>query len=213
MKRILVVDDEPNLLRAVAMTLRVAGHDVRTAADGAEALVRLAESTPDLIITDIRMPRVDGHTLVQQLRESPSTRLIPIVFLTAKDTTADRVAGFRAGADYYLTKPFEPEELIAVVGNILDRVERTHTEIARLVGVTKSDENEPIPDEDLTPAEEKVAIAVARGLRNKEIAAEFHVSTRTVETHIRRIMLKKQFSSRVEIARYVLERGLLDSRG
>jgi DNA-binding NarL/FixJ family response regulator len=208
-KRILVVDDEPNLLRAVAMTLRVAGHDVRTAADGVEALVRLAESTPDLIITDIRMPRVDGHTLVQQLRESPSTRLIPIVFLTAKDTTADRVAGFRAGADYYLTKPFEPEELIAVVGNILDRVERTHTEIARLVGVGKPDESEPIPDEDLTPAEEKVAIAVARGLRNKEIAAEFHVSTRTVETHIRRIMLKKQFSSRVEIARYVLERGLL----
>ena len=77
------------------------------------------------------------------------------------------------------------------------------------MGVGRPEEEEPAPDGDLTPAEEKVAIAVARGLRNKEIAAEFHVSARTVETHVRRIMLKKGFSSRVEIARYVMERGLL----
>jgi len=191
------------------MSFRVAGYDVRTATDGAEALVALAEATPDLIVTDVRMPNIDGHQLVRYLRESPRTRLIPIVFLTAKDTVDDRVAGFHAGVDYYLTKPFEPAELLAIVASILSRVERTHADIARMVGAVKTDEAPRETDDDLTPAEERVALAVARGLRNKEIANELGVSTRTVETHIRRIMLKKQFSSRVEIARDVLARGLV----
>jgi DNA-binding NarL/FixJ family response regulator len=208
-KRLLVVDDEPNLLRAVGMCLRVAGYDVRTVMDGAEALVALAEAPPDLIITDVRMPNIDGHQLVRYIRESPRTRLIPIIFLTAKDTVEDRVAGFRAGVDYYLTKPFEPAELLAIVASILSRVERTHADIARMVGAAKSDDQPRVVDDDLTPAEERVAIAIARGLRNKEIATEFGVSTRTVETHVRRIMLKKQFSSRVEIARDILARGLV----
>ena len=207
-KRLLVVDDEPNLLRAVGMCLRVAGYDVRTVMDGAEALVALAEAPPDLIVTDVRMPNIDGHQLVRYIRESPRTRLIPIIFLTAKDTVEDRVAGFRAGVDYYLTKPFEPAELLAIVASILSRVERTHADIARMVGGAKDDQPRQA-DSDLTPAEERVAIAIARGLRNKEIATELNVSTRTVETHVRRIMLKKQFSSRVEIARDVLARGLV----
>jgi DNA-binding NarL/FixJ family response regulator len=125
------------------------------------------------------------------------------VFLTAKDETADRIAGFRSGVDAYLTKPFEPDELLAVVASILSRVERTHAEIARLFGET---EQEAVRDEELTDAEWRIAEAVARGLSNKEIAAEFNLSLRTVEGHISRILAKKYFGNRVEIARYVLER-------
>ncbi len=203
-KRLLVVDDEPNLLRAVAVTLRAAGYDVTTARSGAEALVRVAESLPDLVVSDVRMPGIDGYQLARQLRSSSHTELIPIVFLTAKDELSDRVAGFRSGVDAYLTKPFEPDELLAVIANILRRVERTHSGIARLVGAGAA-EPERFRDEELTEAEERVAAAVARGLSNKEIAAELEISVRTVENHISHILAKKNFANRVEIARHVLE--------
>ena len=205
-KRLLVVDDDPGLLRAVAETLRAEGYEVTTARRGADALVSIAESLPDLIVSDIRMPGMDGYELVRNLRASARTKLIPIVFLTAKDETTDRIAGFRSGVDAYLTKPFEPDELVAVVANILKRVESTQAEIARLFGRTEISEQEPVRDEDLTEAEWRVAEAVARGLSNKEIAAEFNLSLRTIEGHISRILDKKYFSNRVEIARYVLER-------
>jgi DNA-binding NarL/FixJ family response regulator len=205
-KRLLVVDDEPNLLRAVAACLKAEGYEVSTARSGYEALMQSAEAVPDLIISDIRMPGIDGYKLARQLRGSPRTALVPIIFLTAKDETADRIEGFRAGVDAYLTKPFEPDELVAVVNGILSRVERTHSEIARLVSAEHVDK---VPlnfqDEALTEAENRVAVAVSRGLSNKEIAAELEISVRTVENHISHILDKKGFSNRVEIARYVFE--------
>lgn len=206
-KRLLVVDDEPNLLIAVAACLRTAGYEVATARSGAEALRHVARTLPDLIVSDIRMPGMDGYQFARNLRNSSRTSLVPIVFLTAKDETADRIAGFRTGVDAYLTKPFDPNELLAVVSNILGRVERTHTEIARLYGAEQAkDEQPPLADEDLTDAEARIAEVVARGLSNKEIAAELGISVRTVETHISHILSKKQFGSRVDIARYVVER-------
>ncbi len=205
-KRLLVVDDEPNLLRAVAACLKAEAYEVSTARSGREALLQLAEAVPDLVVSDIRMPGMDGYQLARQLRGSPRTALVPIVFLTAKDETADRIEGFRAGIDAYLTKPFEPEELIAVVNGILSRVERTHSQIARLVDSTiVADEPITFQDEELTEAEDRVALAVSRGLSNKEIAAELEISVRTVENHISHILDKKGFSNRVEIARHVLE--------
>jgi DNA-binding NarL/FixJ family response regulator len=205
-KQLLVVDDDPSLLLAVSDTLRAEGYEVVTARRGAEAMVRVAESLPDLIISDIRMPGMDGYALVRNLRASPRTRLIPIVFLTAKDETADRIEGFRTGVDAYLTKPFESEELTAVVSSILDRVRRTHSDLARMFGEQEKDDFELIRDEDLTDAEWRVAEAVARGLSNKEIAAELNLSLRTVEGHISRILDKKSLSNRVELALMVRER-------
>lgn len=204
-KRLLIVDDEPNLLRAVAACLRGEGYEVDTARSGEEALVHVAQRLPDLIVSDIRMPRMDGYALARQLRSNPRTHLIPIVFLTAKDESADRLEGIRSGVDAYLTKPFEPDELVAVIGNILARVERTHAEIARLIG-SNTGEQIAFTDEGLTEAEQRIAAAVASGLSNKEIAAELGVSVRTVENHISHILSKKHFDNRVEIARYVLGR-------
>jgi len=205
-KRLLVVDDEPNLLRALAAALRGEGFEVTTARHGREALVRVAESLPDLVVSDIRMPLMDGYQLARSLRDAPHTSLVPVVFLTAKDETADRIEGFRAGVDAYLTKPFEPDELVAVIRSILSRVERTHAQIARLVGAKEAGAPPPVRDEELTEAEWRVAEAVARGLSNKEIAAEFSISVRTVENHISHILSKKGFGNRVEIARFVLDR-------
>ena len=203
-KRLLVVDDEPKLLRAVAVDLKGEGYDVTTARSSSEALVCVAQKLPDLIISDIRMPGMDGYELARRLRQNQSTALIPIIFLTAKDTTADRIEGFRTGGDAYITKPFEPDELLAVIASILSRVERTHSQIARLIGREEAEKSEErFYDEELTETETRVAGAVARGLSNKEIAREFHVSVRTVEHHIRHILAKKNFSNRVEIALFV----------
>jgi len=204
-KRLLVIDDEPNLLRAVAACLKAEDYEVSTARSGHEALMQLAEFVPDLIISDIRMPGMDGYKLARQLRGSPRTALVPIVFLSAKDETADRIEGFHAGIDAYLTKPFEPDELIAVVNGILTRVERTHSQIAQLVSSANAEPETRFQDEALTDAENRVALAVSRGLSNKEIAAELEISVRTVENHISHILDKKGFSNRVEIARYVFE--------
>jgi DNA-binding NarL/FixJ family response regulator len=203
-KRILIVDDEPNLLRAIAAVVRGEGFDVSTSRNAREALLQIAQSLPDLIVSDIRMPGMDGYEFARKLRYSPHSALIPIVFLTAKDETEDRVEGFRAGVDVYLTKPFEPDELIAVIRNILQRVERTHGTIARLIGKEELHETVLVRDEELTEAEWRVAEAVARGLSNKEIAAELNLSIRTIENHISRILAKKNFSNRVEIARHVI---------
>jgi len=203
-KRLLVVDDEPKLLRAIALDLKGEGYAVSTARSGNEALVSVAQRLPDLIVSDIRMPGMDGYALARRLRQNQSTALVPIVFLTAKDTTADRIEGFRTGVDAYLTKPFEPDELLAVIASILSRVERTHSQIARVVGKAEAERaDERFYDEALTETETRVAGAVARGLSNKEIAQEFNISVRTVEHHIRHILAKKNFSNRVEIALFV----------
>lgn len=190
------------------MTLTKEGFDVTTARSGAEALVRINESIPDLVVSDVRMPGLDGQQLAMSLRSHPRTEL-PIVFLTAKDDRKDRLAGLRLGVDAYLTKPFDPEELVAVIRNILGRVERTSNELARLVmasrGATSPDRVGDL-DPDFTDAESRIAGLVATGLSNKEIAAGIGVSVRTVEGHISNILSKKGWSNRVEIARHVIGR-------
>ena len=203
-KRLLIVDDEPNLLRAVDAVLRNEGFETSTARNGREALLSVAQNRPDLIVSDIRMPVMDGYALARRLRSTPNYELIPMVFLTAKDEASDRIEGFRAGIDVYLTKPFEPDELVAVIRGILQRLEKTHAAMARLVGNEQPVETVHIRDEELTEAEWRVAECVARGMSNKEIADLLGLSVRTIENHVSRILAKKYFSNRVEIARLVL---------
>lgn len=203
-KRLLIVDDEPNLLKAVEVILRNEGFETATARSGQEALLSVAQNIPDLIVSDVRMPGLDGYALARRLRSAPAYALIPIVFLSAKDETRDRVEGFRSGVDVYLTKPFDPDELLAVISNILQRVENTRSTISRLVASEQPVETVYVRDEELTDAEWRVAENVARGASNKEIALELNLSIRTVENHVSRILAKKNFSNRVEIARYVI---------
>ena len=209
-KRLLVVEDNPRLLEAIAVTLEDEGYEVMTARCGEDAFVLVAETLPDLIVSDIMMPRGDGFLLVKNLRSNPRTELIPIVFLTAKDTRNNRLDGVRAGVDAYLTKPFEPEELIITIENILNRVKRTQTRVA-LNANSQSEksvaENLPMTNNvnpsDLTEAEQRVAALVAQSLSNKEIAAHCDLSVRTVESHVSHILAKKGFANRVELACFI----------
>ncbi|HEY0728829.1 MAG TPA: response regulator transcription factor [Pyrinomonadaceae bacterium] len=204
--RLLIVNDEPHLLRKLESCLGPEGFDVVTARTGRDALIKIAQAVPDLIISDTRLPGMSGFELARHLRESPRSALVPLIFLTARAESGDRIEGFRAGVDAYLTKPFVTAELVAMIRSILSRVERTHAQIARLIGRSLKD-GDVLQDDILTEREKGIAASVARGLTNKEIAAEMAISVRTVENHISHILDKKHFNNRVEIARYVMERG------
>ncbi|WP_371616631.1 response regulator transcription factor [Streptomyces sp. NBC_00454] len=118
-QRILVVDDEPAVREALRRSLAFEGYGVQTAVDGLDALDKAASYAPDLIVLDIQMPRMDGLTAARRLRAAGSTT--PVLMLTARDTVGDRVTGLDAGADDYLVKPFELDELFARVRALLRR--------------------------------------------------------------------------------------------
>ncbi|NUL07363.1 response regulator transcription factor [Streptomyces lunaelactis] len=117
--RILIVDDEPAVREALQRSLAFEGYGTEVAVDGVDALARAEAYAPDLIVLDIQMPRMDGLTAARRLRATGSTT--PILMLTARDTVGDRVTGLDAGADDYLVKPFELDELFARVRALLRR--------------------------------------------------------------------------------------------
>ncbi len=119
MTRILVVDDEPHIVAIVRAYLERDGYEVVTAADGDSALVIARDGVPDLVVLDVMLPRRSGFEVLRELRAAGSTAAV--VMLTARDDLIDRVAGLEIGADDYVTKPFEPRELVARVGAVLRR--------------------------------------------------------------------------------------------
>jgi two-component system OmpR family response regulator len=117
--RVLVVDDEASLSELLSMALRYEGWEIRTAADGAEALRTARDFRPDVVVLDVMLPDMDGLTVLRRLRAEVSD--VPTLFLTAKDAVADRVAGLTAGGDDYVTKPFSLEEVVARLRSLVRR--------------------------------------------------------------------------------------------
>jgi two-component system alkaline phosphatase synthesis response regulator PhoP len=116
---ILVVDDDPAVSRLVEINLTQVGYQVQTAADGEEALACVAAAKPDLVILDVMMPRLDGFEALKRLRADPSSAEIPVIMLTARAQDEDVFEGYGRGAQWYLTKPFAPNELRAAVRRVL----------------------------------------------------------------------------------------------
>jgi len=125
--RIVVVDDEPSIRELLATSLRFVGFEVYAAADGGSALQLIRKVKPDLIVLDVMLPDIDGFAITRRLREEG--RYTPVLFLTAKDATENKVEGLTAGGDDYLTKPFALEEVVARIRAILRRTARGQLEI------------------------------------------------------------------------------------
>lgn len=205
-KRLLLIDDDPNLILLVKDYLEFRGYEVITAENGQEALEVLQKETPDMIICDVMMPQMDGYTFVEHVRKDSRTSWIPVLFLSAKGQSQDRVKGLNTGADVYMVKPFEPEELVAQVESSLKQASRI------LQHQTKGTETTPriqVPfDVELTPTELRVVQYVARGMANREIAEELNVSQRTIESHVSNMLGKTGLHNRTELARWAIENSM-----
>jgi two-component system phosphate regulon response regulator PhoB len=118
---VLIVEDEPGIVEMLRYNLEAAGLEAGVAMDGDEALVSIAERTPDLVLLDWMLPGTSGIEVCRQLRRKPDTRNLPVIMLTARGEEADRVRGLESGADDYVTKPFSPSELVARVRAVLRR--------------------------------------------------------------------------------------------
>jgi DNA-binding NarL/FixJ family response regulator len=205
-KRLLLIDDDPNLILLVKDYLEFRGYEVVTAENGQAALEVLDQETPDMIICDVMMPQMDGYSLVEHVRKNPRTSWIPVLFLSAKGQSADRVKGLNTGADVYMVKPFEPEELVAQVESSLKQASRL---IQRQDKASDSSPKIQVPfDVELTPTELRVVQFVARGMANREIAEELNVSQRTIESHVSNMLGKTGLHNRTELARWAIENSM-----
>lgn len=203
-RRLMLVDDDPNLILLVKDYLEFRGYQVTTAENGREALEKLENEIPELIICDVMMPEMDGYTLVQHIRENPATEWVPVLFLSAKGQSQDRVKGLNTGADVYIVKPFEPEELVA-------QVESSLKQASRLIKHQNSNVGNSGPkikvrrNVELTPTELKVVQLVAQGMANRDIAQMMEVSQRTIESHVSNMLGKTGLHNRTELARWAIE--------
>ncbi len=226
--QILLIDDEPGLRNAVKTFLEDEGFEITVAVDGEDGWDKAQQFFPDLIISDIMMPRCNGYSLLERIRADERLSGTPVIFLTAKGMTLDRTQGYLAGVDDYISKPFDPDELSARVKNVIKRQERLLKEAARFADTDVSkmakqiteirtmltNKNPANPDNDInipnfTPREASVLQLVAEGLMNKEIARKLETSIRNVEKYVSRLFIKTCTSSRTELVRYALENNLV----
>lgn len=203
-KHLLLVDDDPNLILLVKDYLEFQGYEVTTAENGQEAMEILTKKMPDMIICDVMMPEMDGYTFIEKIRQDARTSWIPVMFLSAKGQSQDRVKGLNTGADVYMIKPFEPEELVAQVESSLKQAGR----LMRYKTTLSLDEGSRIQvpnNVELTPTELKVVQLVAQGLSNRDIAERLSVSQRTIESHVSNMLNKTSLHNRTELARWAIE--------
>lgn len=204
-KKILVVDDEADVLDMVCMNLRSAGFGVITAETGAVALQKARTETPDLIVLDIMLPEMTGLEVCKALKKDNSTAAIPIIMLTAKAEEVDRVVGLELGADDYVSKPFSPRELVLRVKSVLRRgQEKTAPDERLTLGelvLDRARHEVAVKGKriDLTATEFKLLAVLLerRGrvqgrerLLNDVWGYESVIDTRTVDTHVRRLREK-----------------------
>jgi len=224
--KLLVVDDEPGVRLSVKEYLQEeGGFNVQVASNANDAWQMLETNTPDLVISDVMMPQVDGYQFLKKLRDDARFKNLPVVFLTARGMTSDRIKGYQVGCDAYLPKPFDPDELVAIVKNLLERrtsnsednvsgtdleqIAQQIAEIRAMLGKGNSITQTPAPIRiDFTPREQSVLDLVAQGLMNKEIARRLETSVRNVEKYVSRLFSKTGTNSRTELVRYALEHGL-----
>jgi two-component system, OmpR family, response regulator len=179
--RILVVDDEPNIVDVISMALRFEGFDVEAAASGADAIAAVGARQPQLIVLDVMLPDIDGFEVARRLASAHLA--VPIIFLTARDSTDDKVHGLTVGGDDYVTKPFSLEELVARIRTILRRTGISEEVSSKLVfGDLELDED---------------AHEVSRGGRPIELTATEYRLLRYLMLNPRRVLTRPQLLDHV----------------
>jgi DNA-binding NarL/FixJ family response regulator len=218
--KVLVVDDDLGTRLSIGDYLELSGYEVITANDGQQGLVMVNKHHPDLIVTDIIMPQMNGYELVRQVRQQVNFRLLPVILLTARTQTQERILGYQSGCDLYLPKPFELEELAAAISNLLERSQIIQTEyklslqenLKKADSISQTDWNDEKTTklhEFLTVREQEVLEILTHGLSNAEIGDRLYLSPRTVEKYVSSLLRKTNTSNRAELVRFAMEHNLV----
>lgn len=204
-KRIMVVDDDKDIRRLVENILSKEGFVTVGAENAADALKKIQNSKPDLIILDLQLPDKDGFEVCKQLRADPATRYVPVVFLTVQNVDSYKIAGLEIGADDYITKPFNQTELVARVKAVLRRVDWRDKKEAALrdgqlsVDMEKHSVHMDAKPLDLSPKEFDLLVSLLRNhgkvMTRAELSEtvwghEYFGNTRTVDVHVGRLRKK-----------------------
>ncbi|MBE9185521.1 response regulator transcription factor [Microcoleus sp. LEGE 07076] len=230
---ILVADDDFATRLSITDYLEITGYSVIAAENGKEALGLVEEFGPHLIVTDITMPEMDGYEFVRRVRTRPAFRLLPVIFLTERTSTQERIRGYQMGCDNYLAKPFELQVLAAVIRSLLDRYALiaqapSHAELELAPTEARSRANSQ-PESDfltqnsksgdrasaslntpnLTQREREVLDLLTEGLSNVQIGDRLHLSPRTIEKHVSSLFRKTESNNRAELVRFAMEHHLV----
>jgi DNA-binding response OmpR family regulator len=205
-KKVLIVEDEKDILQLVKLYLEKEGYRIVTASTGSEGLAQVRTEKPDLVVLDLMLPEIDGLEICKRLRSSPDTAMLPIIMLTAKAEESDTIIGLELGADDYVTKPFSPKTLVARVKALFRRLERKpedgptrFTYSALTLDLTRHEVTVKGKEVPLTAKEFGLLEHLLRHpgrvltrdvLLNAVWGYEYYGTTRTVDVHIRRLKQK-----------------------
>lgn len=218
---ILIAEDDPGILLAVSDYLEMSGYTVLAAENGDRAMSMIENYHPHLLISDIKMPGKNGYELIKQVRQRPEFRLLPVIFLTERSDTEARIRGYQAGCDIYLPKPFEIDELGAIIRNLLERSQMIHSELrfsqekssSSAVNSDVGKNNSETEADDIlefTKREREVLHLLTNGFSNAEIGGHLHLSPRTIEKYVSSLLRKTETNNRSELIRFAFDRHLVD---
>jgi DNA-binding NarL/FixJ family response regulator len=201
MKKILVIEDEPEMRRNITTILRLEGYTPIAAENGRAGVETANKEKPDLILCDVMMPELDGYGVITALHNEPSTMNIPFIFLTAKGEKTDIRSGMSLGADDYLTKPVDKNDLLRAIKTRLTRAEQ----LSRREFAIKFDSVEPLVKLGLTHRVAEVLLWVAQGKTNGDIAQILGISESTVKKHLLEIFQTLSVETRTAATLRALE--------
>lgn len=219
---VLVAEDDEGTRLALRDYLELEGYSVVVADNGEAALEQIYRTQPQMVITDVAMPQMDGYELIRQVRQQPALRLLPVVFLTAHTNTQERVRGYQLGCDVYLAKPFELQEIAVIVRSLLERAQLMQAAWVQQVALNTAQQRaiatanqpaaptEPLPDlvsdgPGLTNREQDVLALISDGLSNAQIGDRLYLSPRTVEKYVSSLLRKTDTSNRAELLRFAID--------
>lgn len=221
---ILIAEDDPRICLSISDYLELSGYSVITAKNGKKARSMVDRYHPHLLVSAIKIPEKDGYELVKNIRQLPLYRLLPVILLAECGDTTERIRGYQAGCDLYLAKPFEMEELGAIVRNLLERAQIIHSELRFAHGdnnyEAETNHNLPVENQNavtqfnqrelhkklkLTSREKEVLMLLRNAHSNIEIGQRLQLSHRTIEKYVSSLLRKSERNNRIELIRLALE--------
>lgn len=211
-KQLLVVDDDIDLLNFISSYLQAEGFLVNTAFTVKSALAFMRKSKQDMILADIMMPDLDGYNFLEIIRSNLSFASIPVIFITAKGMTSDRIHGYNLGCNAYITKPFNPPELVSIINNIFTNMDKLVIN-QKNKSLYSSRIKQNFDTTNLNHKEHAILILLVQGLMNKEIAKRLNLSVRNVEKYVSRLLNKTNTRNRTDLTQFALLHGFYLLKG